>query len=178
MDDPWANAWGEPAKPPPSHALPSWSTDTPVSWAEPSPALWAPSEPVLTDWAAPDDDATAHASTLPASPQADDQTPPSTPEPTLEPVREPEIRSAAPPASPDARGARGAHESVLKSDQPDLDPWATGSVVSSAPEREDVWTPSWEASDQKVRAEEPVDEWEEAKRQKVRQDEYVVRRAS
>ncbi|KAG6867994.1 hypothetical protein C0993_008601 [Termitomyces sp. T159_Od127] len=164
MDDPWANAWGEPAKPQPPVALPSWSADTAVSWTEPS---WAPPEPAPTGWASSDD--------APATPKVDDQAlPPPEPashESASEHTEEPEIRSAVPPASPEACGTL---ETVLKSDQSDLDPWAVGSVVSSAdPEQEDVWVSSWGASDQQVRAEEPVDEWEEAKRQKARQDEYV-----
>ncbi|KAG6890967.1 hypothetical protein C0992_011726 [Termitomyces sp. T32_za158] len=173
MDDPWANAWGEPAKPQPSVALPSWSTDTPVSWTEPSPAPWASSDPAPTGWTSPDDDAETPCDPLSASPQVDDQTPPPPPELVLPEATSKSVQETdpVPPASPDACDSL---ETILQSDQPDLDPWAAGSVVSSAdPELEDVWVHSWKAPDPEVRTEEPADEWEEAKRQKARQDEYV-----
>ncbi|KAG5721341.1 hypothetical protein E4T56_gene13004 [Termitomyces sp. T112] len=182
MDDPWANAWHEPAKRQPSDAetdiaLPSWSTGAAVSWAEPSTdqtSLWVPSEPAGTGWASPYDDIPLGQPSLSVSPPVNHELPlpstppePASPKSTSESIQDPEIR----PASPDAFGT---FETVSKANEPDLDPWAVGSVVSPADtEQGDVWVPSWDASDHEVKTESPVDEWEEAKRQKARQDEHV-----
>ncbi|KAF8075054.1 hypothetical protein FPV67DRAFT_1575347 [Lyophyllum atratum] len=74
MEDPWANAWGEPAKPADDHqttwshsskpslsgldaetdiAVPSWATGAGVQWSEPSDdqaTLWHPNLPPAKEW--------------------------------------------------------------------------------------------------------------------------------
>ncbi|KAG6891263.1 hypothetical protein C0995_008515 [Termitomyces sp. Mi166 len=157
MDDPWANAWHDPARPQPEAdiALPSWSTGTAVPWTESSPdqsALWVPSEPPGTAWASPYDSISLGKPSCSPVPQPA----------SSEPTSEPQTIHTPPPASPDAFGS---FETVLKSEESDLDPWAAGSVLS--PAQEDVWV---QTPEQDVKS---VDEWEEAKQQKARQDEHV-----
>ncbi|KAG6910227.1 hypothetical protein DXG01_012362 [Tephrocybe rancida] len=203
MEDPWANAWGEPAKPKQSWsnpaqssldaeadiAMPSWGSGAAVHWSEPSEqntTIWHPSEPAKGGWASTYEDLplgksdTLPVLDIPSSPQVIETTisspesPPS-PSPTSEPVlptEEPESRSRSPTprsASPDAFGT---FETGLDAD----DPWAAGSVASPDAAEQEVWVPSWGAPDhakEDHNVSEPVDEWEEAKRQKARQDEHV-----
>ncbi|KAG6865703.1 hypothetical protein C0991_012519 [Blastosporella zonata] len=198
MEDPWANAWGESQKPNQtwSHstqdpeteiAIPSWGTGAAVNWAEPSlnqETLWHPSEPAKDQWASTYDDLplgkpdTVTVLDVPTSPQVPDTavsspvSPPASPEPTSE-TEEPEIRSSSPAPRPTSPDAFGTFETALE----DNDPWAAGSVASpDTAEPEDVWVPSWGAPDSATEIKEapgPVDEWEEAKRQKARQDQHV-----
>ncbi|KAG6817547.1 hypothetical protein H0H87_007515 [Tephrocybe sp. NHM501043] len=205
MEDPWANAWGEPAKPKQSWshsaqsstdaetdiAMPSWGSGSAANWSEPSPdqeTLWQPSEPAK-GWASTYDDLplgkpdTVPVPDTPVSLQVPETTgsspavsPSASPEPTSEhafPAQEPEIESPSPAPRSSSPDAYGTFESGLEAD----DPWAAASVASpDTAEQVNVWVPSWGAPDHESDKEEdpkPVDEWEEAKRQKARQDQHV-----
>ncbi|KAG6826559.1 hypothetical protein H0H92_015313 [Tricholoma furcatifolium] len=172
MEDPWANAWNDSQKPTDDEAdisEPSWSTGPAVVWSEPSQdqsTLWHTSEPTSQGWA----DVSKHSSPSTSPPLVSPKPPPE--------QLEPEIRSPTPtsrPPSPDAFGTfeTGSHNAS----ETDLDPWAAqSSVAPDVVEQDRVWTDSWGPADdvaQDHTSNEPVDEWEQAKRQKARQDEHV-----
>lgn len=231
MEDPWANAWGEPTKPDggsrttwvpsttpsPTNvvqdseidiAMPSWATGAGVKWTEPSDAqdsLWDATLP-SKEWAASPYDSISLAKgsvdefTQPSdSPSPEPAEPshlsiPSPPAPlflsvedeppennaTISHPSSPTIsstKSVSPPGSPDAFGT---FETGLDNDEPNTDPWShPGAVSDSASLNADAWGgPEWGASNSEMEIsldKKPVDEWEEAKQQKEKQDRHVVR---
>ncbi|GLB41729.1 hypothetical protein LshimejAT787_1003290 [Lyophyllum shimeji] len=229
MEDPWANAWGEPAKPSAasrttwSHsakpslggldaeadiAVPSWATGAAVQWSEPSedPAtIWHPNLAPAKEWVtSPYEDlplgksvsnpipqrdrspSPEHAQTTPSSPRSAPVSPklPLEYTPPTHDVLPPEDHSstpisapASPPGTPDAFGT---FETGIHAVQDDLDPWAQSVVPPDTHkadgQEEDLWAPSWGASDSATEigsSDKPVDEWEAAKQRKAKQDQHV-----
>lgn len=138
MDDPWANAWGEPAKPAtdsqtvwPSNSvssvqdseadigMPSWATGAGVQWAEPSEdqaTLWHPTSPAK-EWAtSPYDNISLGKASSDELSQPDNSPTPEIVETTI----------SSPPSSP---------ESLQKVLEPaeDVDPYIRSPTPVSAP---------------------------------------------
>jgi hypothetical protein len=231
MDDPWANAWGEPAKttidsrttwapstPSPSNdaadseadiAMPSWAIGASVKWAEPSDtqdSLWnatlpskewasSPYDNISLGKASMDELAQSDHSPSPESSEPAPLSTPSSPESPFRPVEsqvppsdgatasqpsspaESSPESPSPPGSPDAFGT---FETGLDNDEAGVDPWSYSVAdPSSASLDPNAWdAPAWGASNsggEVTSDDKRVDEWEEAKRQKERQDRHVVR---
>ncbi|KAF9462928.1 hypothetical protein BDZ94DRAFT_1260194 [Collybia nuda] len=219
MDDPWANAWGEPSKhninspstwvPSTTNdvqdsetdlAMPSWATGAEVEWAEPSDAqgaLWGANLPSKEWTTSPYDSIYLGKSSVEELPQPSEFLPPeptrlSSPAPsshlietrplennavTSQPssTAASSFKSISPPDSPDAFGT---FETGLNSSEPDTDSWPPSGAVSDPTSLEaDAWGDSGWGVTSSVsdvpRDKKPIDEWENAKQQKERQDRHV-----
>ncbi|KAJ7576884.1 hypothetical protein C8J56DRAFT_836816 [Mycena floridula] len=181
MENPWANAWGDPADQQQSNsepkwhskedtevdsdiAVPSWSTGAAIPWSEPS-------ESQSSFWTPPSVDVEAADEWKPqvVSPYESIQISRS------EQESAPSSRSTTPEAAPhsleNSPDAFGTFESAT--DEPEdleLDPWSPSRATFAPPS---AGSNTWGQEPDSANTDQSVDEWEAAKEQKLKQDRYV-----